>query len=306
MFDQKERRGFTLVELLVVIAIIGVLIALLLPAVQSAREAARRSQCSNNLKQIGLSLHTYHDVNKKFPAGAYWGGASSAWRGSIYIRLLPFMEQQNLYDQFNLNAATDGQTGPDGKPLVSTVVQTLICPSDTNASLLGDRSIHNYCASAGPTVRGNNSSCSCPNTWNTYALGPYDSTTDLAGPFNRRHTETRMAECTDGLSSTIFFGEVRRDCSSHVQQGWSRSNDGNGFVGTTSPINFDTCNSDTSADGCERPCNWNVADGFKSRHPTGAQFLFGDGSVHFMSETIDHWTYQYLGAKADGEAAQRP
>lgn len=303
---QKRKAGFTLVELLVVIAIIGVLIALLLPAVQAAREAARRAECSNNLKQIGLALHTYHDVNKEFPAGAYWGGNSNTYRGSIYIRLLPFMEQENLYDQFNLNAATDGQVGVDGALLVNQHLDVLTCPSDAQRGNYGGRTIHNYAASNGPTAKIDNSNCSCPNNWNSYSLATYDHATQFAGPFSRRRTTTRMSDCTDGLSSTIYFGEVLSDCSTHVQQGWSRSNNGNGFVGTLPPINIDTCSINSADPGCQRPCNWNIADGFKSRHPTGAQFLLGDASVHFFSETIDHWTYQYLGAKADGESPTLP
>src|SRR5262245_29138694 len=116
-----KRRGFTLVELLVVIAIIGVLVALLLPAVQAAREAARRTQCANHLKQMGIALQMYHATYKWFPAGAYWHGTSapakqtapnSTWtldRGTFLVRLLPYVEQQGLYNLFDFNTGTDGQ-----------------------------------------------------------------------------------------------------------------------------------------------------------------------------------------------------
>ena len=115
MSPRPRPAGFTLVELLVVIAIIGVLVALLLPAVQAAREAARRSQCGNNLKQIGLALHNYHDTLKWFPPGAVFeGGASTApnaqpinQRGSMHVRLLPYMEQQALYNAFDFNTLGD-------------------------------------------------------------------------------------------------------------------------------------------------------------------------------------------------------
>ena len=93
---------------------------------------------------------------------------------------------------------------------------------------------------------------------------------------------------------------MRPACSEHVQNGWSTTNDGNGYCTTIIPINYDSCDV-TAADPCRRPCNWNTEVGFKSAHPDGAQFLFGDGSVQFLRETIDHQTYQYLGGKSDGQ-----
>jgi len=306
----RRSPGFTLVELLVVIAIIGILIALLLPAVQAAREAARRMQCSNNLKQIGLALHNYHDTNKVFPPGAFWGG-SNPWRGSILIRLLPFIEQQPLYNLFDFKSAagTDGQTMPGTSIYIgATIVPTYVCPSDNNGDLLNGRAIHNYAASKGPTAHIDNSAYSCAEwqSWNTYTLAPYDDRTNFAGPFSRLEVATSMRDCTDGLSNTIYFGEVRRDCSGHTQQGWAWSNNGNGLTSTQIPINYDTCSKLTTAPNCKRPFNWNTELGFKSRHPGGAQFLFGDGSVHFLTENIDHWQYQYLGGKSDGYTASVP
>ncbi len=304
----NSRCGFTLVELLVVIAIIGILVALLLPAVQSAREAARRMQCQNNLKQIGLALHNYEVANKSFPPGSYWYGTNyDAYRGSILVLLLPHMEQQNLFDQFDYTVRIDDQTFPDTTLLGSTIIPTYVCPSDNNKGLLNGRAIHNYAASNGPTAHINNPSCSCSTgaSWNTYALSPYENPNDFAGPFYRRDNPTTITDCRDGLSNTIYFGEVRRDCSNHTQQGWVRSNNGNGLVSTQVPINTDTCDVNAT-DPCRKPCNWSSELAFKSAHPGGALFLFGDGSVHFFSESIDHWNYQYLGAKADGEVATLP
>jgi prepilin-type N-terminal cleavage/methylation domain-containing protein/prepilin-type processing-associated H-X9-DG protein len=308
----RSRRGFTLVELLVVIAIIGILIALLLPAVQAAREAARRMQCSNNLKQIGLALHNYHDTNKCFPPGAFWYEMNPNWsplyRGSILIRLLPFVEQQPLYNLFDLKTDTDNQTDAGGELLAAKIVPVYVCPSDTGDVIFNNGpALHNYAASKGPTKHIDNPGrpCSESDSWNQYALSPYDDPTDFAGPFCRLSVSTSMRDCTDGLSNTIYFGEVRRKCATHTQQGWSRSNDGNGLTSTQIPINYDSCD-DTASNGCGHPANWNTSLGFKSRHPGGAQFLLGDGSVHFLPETIDHWTYQYLGGKADEHTVQVP
>jgi len=114
-----------------------------------------------------------------------------------------------------------------------------------------------------------------------------------------------MRDCTDGLSNTIYFGEVRRACSVHVQAGWARSNNGNGLTSTLIPINYNSCDNGAT-NGCQRPCNWNTELGFKSRHPEGAHFLMGDGSVHFLTESVDHWTFQYLGGKSDGKSVQVP
>ena len=314
----RRRMGFTLVELLVVIAIIGILIALLLPAVQAAREAARRMQCSNNLKQIGLALHNYHNTNKCFPPGSFWYGTDYAnYRGSILVRLLPFLEQQPLYDLFDFKnsagVSIDNQTLPGSSEFIqSTIVPVYVCPSDNHPGVLNGRALHNYAASIGPTTHYDNPDCRCPgyDSWNAYAPDPwggrYGSATRFAGPFFRWpvNTQTKIRDCTDGLSSTIYFGEVRPMCSAHNSNGWGSSNNGQGLTSTIVPINYDSCNETGTTDGCQRPCNWNTELGFKSRHPGGAQFLFGDGSVHFLPETIDHWNYQYLGAKADGQVAQ--
>src|SRR5690606_29103529 len=141
-----------------------------LPAVQQAREAARRMQCSNNLKQLGLALHNYHGTHEKFPPGAFWYGASEENRGSILIQLLPFVEQQNLFDAFDFTKNVDNQTA-----LIGTIVPVYVCPTDTNRGLLDGRAIHNYVASAGPTKHIDNSSCSCAqwSSWNNYGLAPY-------------------------------------------------------------------------------------------------------------------------------------
>jgi len=303
--SHSRSSAFTLVELLVVITIIGILIALLLPAVQVAREAARRMQCRNNLKQIGLALHLYHEALNTFPPGSImtdW--ETDKGKGGALVRILPYIEQRALYESIDFSRAIEGQTFPGTTSLIqSTPISTYLCPSDDLKVLYG-KALHNYAASKGPTAHSDNPGCSCPaaDAWNAYALHPYSDSAGSAGAFVRslKGICYRGADFRDGLSTTIFFGEVRPACSGHNAKGWATSNNGQGLVSTLVPINYDTC-STTNPDNCRNKGNWNMELGFKSSHSGGAHFLLGDGSVHFLQEAIDHWTYQYLGARADGQ-----
>jgi prepilin-type N-terminal cleavage/methylation domain-containing protein len=326
------RRGrslaFTLVELLVVIAIIGILIALLLPAVQAAREAARRSQCANNLKQIGLALHNYNDTYKSLPPGGLWTNGvpwsspptPNVEKGSTLVFLLPFVEQQPLHDgiDFTLNQHVRLQV-VGGKQVEEHIVPTFVCPSDNNAGLMNVggnlRAVHNYSSCEGNNNKGTGpGSCSCPDgpvfgQMNNACGLPGPPSGQIRGVFWREGNRwvCRFADVTDGLSNTIFMGEVRRDCSTHVRNGWAASNNQQGMTTTTIPINYDSCGKKNSGIGdCWRPCNWSVAFGFKSMHPGGAQFAAGDGSTQFLSETIDYCTYQKLGHRTDGQPVQFP
>jgi prepilin-type N-terminal cleavage/methylation domain-containing protein len=298
-----RRPGFTLVELLVVIAIIGVLVALLMPAVQAARESARRSQCSSNLKQIGIATSLFEDAHKRLPPGAVWSSSGTA-KGSAFVYLLPYLEQPALYSAFDFNLASlDGSKFPGtSTPVGSTVIHVLLCPSDPHPKQYFGMASHNYAASRGPTAVFDNPSCLCAHAWKSLAHSPMDDPRNFAGPFTRLGTPVRLSEVTDGLVNTIFFGEVRPKCSEHARNGWAASNNGNGFCTTIIPINFNSCN-DTAPSPCNQSCNWNTELGFKSAHAGGAYFTWGDGGVRFLSQTIDHTLYQYLGAKADGQAA---
>ena len=300
----KSKTAFTLVELLIVIAIVGLLIALLLPAVQAARESARRSQCLGNLRQISLATANYEQPHRAFPAGADLFN----WNGTILVRLLPYIEEQSLYANYDLAKPTDAQVFAGTTTMLgSTVVSLYICPSDDHEATmnvlpgLGPRGSQNYAASTGPCTTTDNGAASCIHPWNTFALAPYDDAVNFAGPFNRHGASTQRRQITDGLSKTIFFGEMRPNCCYAGGFGWASSDNIQGFSYTNIPINTNTCSRDpTEPDGCKNWKNWNTAFGFRSAHPGGAHFCFGDGSATFIDETIDHWTYQYLGAKADG------
>jgi len=340
---KESRLGFTLVELLVVIAIIGVLVAMLLPAVQAAREAARRSQCTNNLKQFGLAIQNYSNNKKSLPAGAHWGDirfppdcdasltckgpqCCKLGRGTIHMFLMPYLELQNLYARFDFTRRTDEQTMPDGTPIGAQNVPIFVCPSDVypeapkktgvtlSEELLATYKMSNYAASRGPTKHIPGGSCNCPlwKTWNDAyptIIEPYPDTgsdvtqlTTFGGPFTRLAYEVKLEQITDGLSNTIFMGEVRPGCSRHAAEGWAWSHSGNGIVSTVVPINLDSCSQVVTAQ-CACWDNWSSELGFKSAHAGGAHFVMGDASIQFLSETMDHRVYNALGGKADGEAA---
>ena len=328
---RMSRPGFTLVELLVVIAIIGILVGLLLPAVQAAREAARRMQCSNNLKQIGLAIHNYESATKRIPPGAiFYGGVQvdigrfhgqSNQRGSMLVFILPYIEQTSLYNQFDFTMPVNETRMPDpanasgGMYLKGMIVPSYICPSDINAPISpGNNQIQpaNYHPSFGPSAAiSNNSACSCPlfATFQAFSQAGTGGNANPAGPFSRYGYDYpgTFSFVPDGLSNTIFVGEVRADSSGHVQAGWSHSNKWGIF--TQIPINFDTSEPDVATalakgkTACNARCNWNAEVGFKSRHTGGAQFVFGDGAVRLLSQSIDMINYNRLGSRNEGVAA---
>jgi prepilin-type N-terminal cleavage/methylation domain-containing protein/prepilin-type processing-associated H-X9-DG protein len=353
--SRSSLRAFTLVELLVVIAIIGVLVALLLPAVQAAREAARRSSCSNNLKQYGLAIHNYHDTHGALPPGGNnWGYPNISWQAYI----LPFAEQQPLFDilpwKQPIPPATTVVAMPDYRypanhPLFpNTLVRAIPgpkytrCPSDDSDALAWQHKtdgcwVGSYCGSLGSQkTPSNNGSCNIwmnPNSpFFQYEKGSdHGNTTnmqDLSGVFGRLAGGCEMAKVTDGLSNTIFVGEILPNCNDHGKLHWSGfwhyNGHNNAHASTSVPINnMTTCYYDYSAGtylspavlatkagvthpDCGDMSNWNFSWGFRSRHPGGAQFLMGDGAVRYFPQTIDYINYQRLGGKAEGGAAQVP
>jgi prepilin-type N-terminal cleavage/methylation domain-containing protein/prepilin-type processing-associated H-X9-DG protein len=308
----RNRKAFTLVELLVVIAIIGILVALLLPAVQAAREAARRMQCSNNLKQIGLAMHNYHGAKLTLPFACGFTKQTGTWVAFLH----PFIEQQNLYNTFNFNLAL---SDPANGPAVKTILPGYICPSDGNAAnaLVGGRiqTYHNpdksmgtwYVVSMGPCRDGTTDSNSCTFCSASPKVPSYccqGSNYGSSGPegncpglFGRTWmTSTPFGEVSDGLSNTILAGEtIPKHCTYN-----GAYNQNFPMAGTQIPINTML----ETKDGVDS--EWWRGCGFKSKHNGGANFVMADGSVHFIGDTIDYKLFNEMGTRSGGEAISLP
>ncbi len=228
MGQSRDRRGFTLVELLVVIAIIGILIALLLPAVQAAREAARRAQCSNNLKQLGLALHNYHDTYKCMPIGVRNGGWNGGWGTSFYVRLLPYVEQTALADQWpwTEKGAYDrdegyaaGNANLRGTPvnILELPISAFRCPSSPLP--MYNSGGNAVCMASYPGIMGaveatvgyitswQRGCCYCCSGDNTGTGDPSDGLTSSNGMLTYRRV-IKFSDCTDGTSNTMILGET--------------------------------------------------------------------------------------------------
>jgi prepilin-type N-terminal cleavage/methylation domain-containing protein/prepilin-type processing-associated H-X9-DG protein len=281
------RRAFTLVELLVVIAIIGILVALLLPAVQSAREAGRRTQCSNNLKQMALAFHNYHDTYRLFPNSAFDAGYSG---NSCFVSILPFIEQGNISSLYDF---TKGNSDPVNLAAVSMRLDAYICPS----AVFG-RSVPISGCDANDRAPGTYAVCTgSTDPWAT-AEAPHNGAI-----VNTVSGRTGMNSITDGTSNTLLAGESDWNYPDYMfssgpcagQQRW-------GFTYWSSPyplatgfatyngFNHKKINGVSSRLAC-----------FRSDHPGGAQFALCDGSVRFVSETIPQSTLDALATRAAGD-----
>ncbi|TWT32891.1 DUF1559 domain-containing protein [Blastopirellula retiformator] len=299
-----RRRGFTLVELLVVIAIIGVLIALLLPAVQQAREAARRMTCTNNLKQLGLACHNYADTFKTFPSGgvdpvalATATGTNGAWSWSALI--LPQIEQNNLYDAMGvttnsvLTVASNATSGTTLEGQIQSEIGAFRCPSDTAGELPTCR-----------TVRVNGTTGTCPTAGTNLrgiagvqaSTSNYIAVAGLFSPQMRKNngvmypnSKTGFQSMTDGSSNTFLVGERAEYQAAGT---WMAT----GYIrGTSNTASYvaDTSDAANSMGMVSVVPNYKVQTatssiwaGFSSTHPGGTQFVLGDGAVKFISETI--------------------
>ncbi len=311
----SRTRAFTLVELLVVMAIIGVLISLLLPAVQAAREAARRAHCQNNLKQIGLALHGYHSVRKRFPSGGRdygWcqnpekGGTTTIRNDNGLRWLLPYLEQQPLYEQFDVDHAQFTQTKGNNNCCAPTTslgamlgdadasgnaalshqrLAVLNCPSDIGEAFLTLGAKTNYDFSVS----------------RDYECGHWSRAARNERRVFGENSTTRAANITDGLSHTFALGESLRDVYNGSASAWSYR--------TWVMVGLDL--------GQKKINHWHAAPEPRrsqlsswghggSLHGDGLQVVMADGSVHYLLDSTDREVLEHLAAMADGELASLP
>lgn len=275
---RSSRTGFTLVELLVVIAIIGVLVALLLPAVQMAREASRRTSCSNNLKQIGIALHLYHDTNNCFPAGSHSSIASG------FIAILPHLEQSTVYDQYDFRRY---YTDPINTAVINRRIPMYLCPSmDTRRPV--------------PYVSANEvggPSSYLLNEGTRSYMAVADGIAPLVWPeFGYQNAYVTFGSITDGTSNTFAAGETTYSMPDYL---WAASTPGVGGTARWGTARWGVGYPAISMGTTGRPFNLRrVAGngGYQSMHPQGANFLLVDGSVRFLG-SINAQTYLALGSR---------
>ncbi|MGB4738138.1 MAG: DUF1559 domain-containing protein [Fuerstiella sp.] len=306
----RKQRGFTLIELLVVIAIIAILISLLLPAVKQAREAARRTQCKNSLKQLGLAAHNYHDSHKGFPPG--WvdqtNGSSANWGWSSY--LLPMIDQGNMYSQISVGTFSLGESLDDiaKRRQMTTPLPMFRCPSDTAPEI---NTRHKLLAASGTQYEVATSNFVAANGGGDWGMDDL-----LTGSFGR-NSHVMIRDYTDGTSNTIMVGERAWElpkgpgggvdqCKAATIYGVSAAN-GLGQQRTTLAKGLFGINQ-TGTDTTTAPNVEICSRSFSSRHAGGAQFLLADGSVRFVSENIQrdqngtngNFVFQNLLNRADG------
>jgi prepilin-type N-terminal cleavage/methylation domain-containing protein/prepilin-type processing-associated H-X9-DG protein len=293
--SRGRRAGFTLIELLVSIVIIGILMGLLLPAAQSAREAARRVECRNRLKQLGLAMHNYHDVHLMLPINTSFNqplGPHTATRSWIQ-GVLPYIEQSNLHSQIVPGAMLSQNRTVAGRAIVS-----LFCPSDSHSGLRRNLADVPIDWELGVT---NYKSCAGSNWgWGTFLnasssgrfAGSFDGMAEGNGVICAGRAwpvVTRFRDVRDGTSNTFALGETVVDATR-----WSWWFHSNSAAATCAvPLNWGLALDDEN--------NWMENNGFMSRHIGGSHFAFVDGSVHFVSENIDYETYLELATIQGGE-----
>lgn len=321
----RRSSAFTLVELLVVIAIIGILIALLLPAVQAAREAARRMQCCNNLKQVGLAMHNYENQHKALPMGLVTDPAISGWPGhTTQALMLPFLEQSALYGQYDF---TKRALLAPNRTVITQVIATFNCPSDPNT---GQPSVNSAGASSSVNgyARSNFAVCFGTDTMliNDGGINLASSSSrtgvnlETDGAF-RMNDSRRFRDFTDGTAHTAAGSEIRAGTDETIGSDWdTRGMWGIHHMGSFSYTHRDTPNSSVGdamyATGSYKRCvsapgmpcdnTWGIDwDKFhaaaRSLHPAGVNVVFVDGHVAFVSDTVNLDVWHAIGSLNDGE-----
>lgn len=297
-YSRRRLRGFTLIELLVVIAIIAILIALLLPAVQQAREAARRSTCKNNLKQLGLAIHNYHDTHRCFPmstrnVGNNWGRNNGA---SWIVMVLPFMDQGPLYERFNFDRGMAEDNA--NYQLLQTPLPSLLCPSDPTTAVRDDLAdwwawpdCNRGCRSAGRS-RGGPAAVTCYMGFQ----GDWFDTNPPDGIFERSPSvKIAMRDVTDGTTNVLMCGERSPSYSP-----WCAWGTGNGaWIVTRYAIN----QAKRTYPNLDNTEVGGIKYGAISMHTGGVQVMLADGSVHFLNENMNLTIYKQLGHMSDGKPA---
>lgn len=325
----QRKHGFTLVELLVVIAIIGILVGLLLPAVQAAREAARRMQCGNNLKQIGLAFHNYHDTFKTFPSAAIYtgtapkmspplngnnrvGGRDALWGATWMVLILPFIEQQTTQDQMDMNLVARSAVN---SAITGQQLDAYICPSHIGVSTRLTQDYDgfakgNYAANGGTHYTQDHN-----NFTNSAYRGPFSLSGQYGAPFR---------DMTDGTSNVIAAGDIVASNSTGDDRGaWGWASGvlfglraqafANGRLTPNDPLQTDATsyasNNTTAVNFNERndpDRDREAGMALRSYHPGGVQVTLCDGSVRFLPETVDEQTYDYLMTMQDGNPVSLP